>query len=198
MNIPFYIALRYLIAKKGSQAVTFITGLAVIAMSIAVMALFIAISAFSGLEELNKELISNLHSDLTIKSKGKQIPDLEKITFILKKEPEIKAFSKVIEEKVYLNYNNNGEIAYIRGVDSLYLQINPTLGQTTKRTQHGAGELTCCVAGFGHAQAAAGAWLSRATATRAAKAFESVTARSARILRSTSTPAFFRPLMRRL
>ena len=125
MNIPFYIALRYLIAKKGSQAVTFITGLAVIAMSIAVMALFIAISAFSGLEELNKELISNLHSDLTIKSKGKQIPDLEKITFILKKEPEIKAFSKVIEEKVYLNYNNNGEIAYLRGVDSLYLQINP-------------------------------------------------------------------------
>lgn len=47
-------------------------------------------------------------------------------------------------------------------------------------------------------QAAAGVWFARETATSAAKASVSVTARSARILRSTSTPAFFRPLMKRL
>lgn len=125
MNTPFYIALRYLIAKKGSQAVSFITGLSAIAMMVAVTAMFIVISIFSGLEELNKELISNLHADLTIKTKGKQLNNPEKIISILKEEPEIKAYSKVIEEKVYLNYNNNGEIAYLRGVDSLYTQINP-------------------------------------------------------------------------
>ena len=111
MNTPFYIALRYLIAKKGSQAVTFITGLSAIAMTVAVMAMFIVISIFSGLEELNRELVSNLHAD--------------KIISILKEETEIKAYSKIIEEKVYLNYNNNGEIAYLRGVDSLYTHINP-------------------------------------------------------------------------
>ena len=72
--------------------------------------------------------------------------------------------------------------------------------QPANRTQHGAGKLTCCVRGAfrGHAQAAAGVWFSRATATRALNASASVTARSARILRSTCTPAFFRPLMKRL
>ena len=125
MNTPLYIALRYLIAKKGSQAVTFITGLSAIAMTVAVMAMFIVISIFSGLEELNRELVSNLHADLTIKSKGKKLENPDKIISILKEETEIKAYSKIIEEKVYLNYNNNGEIAYLRGVDSLYTHIIP-------------------------------------------------------------------------
>ena len=125
MNTSLYIALRYLIAKKGSQAVTFITGLSAIAMTVAVMAMFIVISIFSGLEELNRELVSNLHADLTIKTKGKKLENTDKIISILKEETEIKAYSKIIEEKVYLNYNNNGEIAYLRGVDSLYTHINP-------------------------------------------------------------------------
>ena len=126
MNTPFYIALRYIVSKKGSQAVSFITGLAATAMTIAVMAMFIVISIFSGLEELNKELISNIHADLTIKSKeGKLLKNPEEIISVLEKEPEVKAFSKVIEEKVYLNYNENGEIAYLKGVDSVYTQINP-------------------------------------------------------------------------
>jgi len=106
--------------------VSFITGLAATAMTIAVMAMFIVISIFSGLEELNKELINNIHADLTIKSKeGKLLKNPEEIISVLEKEPEIKAFSKVIEEKVYLNYNENGEIAYLKGVDSIYTQINP-------------------------------------------------------------------------
>ncbi len=31
----------------------------------------------------------------------------------------------MIEEKVYIDYNNTGEIAYIRGVDSAYVKVNP-------------------------------------------------------------------------
>ena len=94
-------------------------------MTVAVMAMFIVISIFSGLEELNRELVSNLHADLTIKTKGKKLENTDKIISILKEETEIKAYSKIIEEKVYLNYNNNGEIAYLRGVDSLYTHIIP-------------------------------------------------------------------------
>jgi hypothetical protein len=45
-NTAFYIARRYLIAKKGSQAVSFITGLAAFAMMVAVAAMFIIISVF--------------------------------------------------------------------------------------------------------------------------------------------------------
>ena len=126
MKNAFYIASRYLISKKGSTAVTFITWLAALAMVAAVAAMFIIISVFSGLEEMNKQMIANLHADLTIKSKiGKILPDIDKIQNALKKNPEIAHFSKLIEEKVYLSYKNNGEIAYLRGVDSAYIRVNP-------------------------------------------------------------------------
>ena len=125
-NIAFYIASRYLLSKKGSTAVTFITWLAVGAMTVAVVAMFVIISVFSGLEDLNKDLISNLHADLTLKSSsGKTIKDLDKVDSVLKNNKEISSFSRVIEEKVYVNYNGKGDIAYLRGVDSAYTKVNP-------------------------------------------------------------------------
>jgi len=125
-NIAFYIASRYLLSKKGSTAVTFITWLAVGAMTVAVTAMFVIISVFSGLEDLNKELISNLHADLTLKSSsGKTLKDFDKINSVLKNNKEISNFSRVIEEKVYISYNGKGDIAYLRGVDSAYTKVNP-------------------------------------------------------------------------
>ncbi|ACU08093.1 Lipoprotein releasing system transmembrane protein lolC [Flavobacteriaceae bacterium 3519-10] len=125
-NTPFYIARRYLLAKKGSTAVTFITWLAALAMTVATTAMFIIISVFSGLEDLNQDLIANLHADLTLKSKtGKTLPSIEKAEKILQAEPEIAHFSKVIEEKVYINFRENGDIANLRGVDSAYVLVNP-------------------------------------------------------------------------
>ncbi|MBT2620974.1 ABC transporter permease [Chryseobacterium sp. ISL-6] len=125
-NIAFYIASRYLLSKKGSTAVTFITWLSVGAMMVAVTAMFVIISVFSGLEDLNKDLISNLHADLTIKSSsGKTLKNLNKIEGVLKNNKEILSFSRVIEEKVYINYNGKGDIAYLRGVDSAYTIVNP-------------------------------------------------------------------------
>ena len=125
-NIAFYIASRYLLSKKGSTAVTFITWLAVGAMTVAVTAMFVIISVFSGLEDLNKDLISNLHADLTIKStSGKTLKDLDRITSVLKSNKEISHFSRVIEEKVYISFNGKGDIAYLRGVDSAYTKVNP-------------------------------------------------------------------------
>ncbi|NIF07084.1 ABC transporter permease [Chryseobacterium sp. Tr-659] len=125
-NIAFYIASRYLLAKKGSTAVTFITWLAVGAMTVAVAAMFVIISVFSGLEDLNKDLISNLHADLTLKSaSGKTIKNLETVNTVLRNNKEISSFSRVIEEKVYISFNGKGDIAYLRGVDSAYIKVNP-------------------------------------------------------------------------
>ncbi|NAW49944.1 ABC transporter permease [Elizabethkingia argentiflava] len=125
-STPFYIAQRYLISKKGSQTVSFITGLAAFAMMVAVAAMFIIVSVFSALIDLNKKMISDIHADLTLSSKkGKSIQDVAKVTKILSQEPEIAHFSKVIEEKAYIHYKGVGEIIYLRGVDSAYTQVNP-------------------------------------------------------------------------
>ncbi len=123
---PLYIATRYLLAKKGSTAVTFITWLAALAMMVAVTAMFIIISVFSGLEDLNRDLIANLHADITLKSKeGKTLPAVDNAAKILASDTEIAHFSKVIEERVYINFRENGDIATLRGVDSAYVFVNP-------------------------------------------------------------------------
>ena len=123
---PLYIATRYLLAKKGSTAVTFITWLAALAMMVAVTAMFIIISVFSGLEDLNRDLIANLHADLTLKSReGKTLPAIDNATKILASNTEIAHYSKVIEERVYINFRENGDIANLRGVDSAYVFVNP-------------------------------------------------------------------------
>ena len=123
---PLYIATRYLLAKKGSTAVTFITWLAALAMMVAVTAMFIIISVFSGLEDLNRDLIANLHADITLKSKeGKTLPAVDNAAKILASNTEIAHFSKVIEERVYINFRENGDIATLRGVDSAYVFVNP-------------------------------------------------------------------------
>lgn len=125
-NTAFYIATRYLLAKKGSTAVTFITWLAALAMMVAVTAMFIIISVFSGLEDLNQDLIANLHADITVTSKqGKTLSDIDKAINTLNSNPEIAHFSKVINEKVYISFRENGDIANLRAVDSAYIFVNP-------------------------------------------------------------------------
>lgn len=125
-NTSFYIATRYLLARKGSTAVTFITWLAALAMLVAVAAMFIIISVFSGLEDLNQDLIANLHADLTVKNKsGKVLQNIDKATKIIGDNKEIAHYSKVIEEKAYLRFRENGDIANLRGVDSAYIFVNP-------------------------------------------------------------------------
>ena len=125
-NNPLYIASRYITAKKGSHAVTFITWLAAFAMMIAVASMFVIVSVFSALEDINSDMIANLHADLTIKSKnGKTLTNIKDTNSILKSNTNVESFSKVIEEKVYINYKDNGEIAYLRGVDSAYTLVNP-------------------------------------------------------------------------
>lgn len=125
-NTAFYIALRYITAKKGSTAVTFITWLSALAMMVAVAAMFIILSVFSGLEELNNNIIKDLHADITIKSNsGKVLKNIQNVEKILQKEEKIAAFSKLIEEKVYIEHDGKGDIAYLRGVDENYLAVNP-------------------------------------------------------------------------
>ena len=63
-------------------------------MGVAVTAMFVIISVFSGLEDFNKDLVKDLHADLTIKSKsGKTINNIPEILSTLKNNQDISHFS---------------------------------------------------------------------------------------------------------
>ncbi|MCA4776246.1 ABC transporter permease [Empedobacter stercoris] len=123
-NISLYIAKRYIFSKTNTNAVNIITSIAVGAILVATAALFIILSVFSGLEKMNLKYYSNVNPEIKISpSKGKVLDSLTFVVDQLKQQKEVKAFSKIIEEKVYINYKGKQDIAYLKGVDENFTKV---------------------------------------------------------------------------
>lgn len=114
----------FLFSHRKITSVNIITSIAVFAVTIATCALFIILSVFSGLEKMNIEFFSSANADLKISPvKGKTLPDTEHIVQILDADGRIAAYSKTIEEKVSIEFDDKQDIAYIKGVDENYTKI---------------------------------------------------------------------------
>lgn len=123
-NIPFYIARRYIFSKSNTNAVNIITSIAVGAILVATAALFVILSVFTGLEKMNLQFYSNVNPEIKISpSKGKLLPNIDQLEQKLKTNQHIAAYAKVIEEKIYIDYNGMQDIAYLKGVDQNYTKV---------------------------------------------------------------------------
>lgn len=126
MNVSFYIAKRYFFAKKGTQSVNIILYISILALAFATTAMFVILSAFSGLEKMNIEMISNVNPEIKITpTSGKSFKNIKNIDKELRQNTNIQAFSKILEEKVYIIYRERQEISFIRGIDKNYFQVFP-------------------------------------------------------------------------
>ena len=126
MNFSFYIAKRYLFSKSSSNAINIITIIAAIGVVVGAMALFIVLSGFAGLKDFSLQFTNVFDSDLKIlPASGKTITFSEASQLQLEKLEGIEAFSKVVEERVFLHFRDKNEIAYIKGVDESYASVNP-------------------------------------------------------------------------
>ncbi|WP_343328772.1 ABC transporter permease [Polaribacter staleyi] len=124
MNFPLYIAKRYLFTKTGNNAINIITIIASFGVIVGSLALFIILSGFSGLRTFSYSLLDVSDPDIKITSqKGKTFLYTDDVHQAVTKNFAIKAASKVIEERVFLEYNDKNEIAYIKGVAENYTSI---------------------------------------------------------------------------
>lgn len=124
MSFPLYIAKRYLFTKTSNNAINIITIIASFGVIIGSLALFVILSGFSGLRTFSYSLLDISDPDIKITSeKGKSFLFTNDIQDILKNNASIKTSSKIIEERVFLEYNNKNEIAYIKGVETNYTAI---------------------------------------------------------------------------
>ncbi|MBL4669165.1 MAG: hypothetical protein JKY30_07870 [Flavobacteriales bacterium] len=74
MNLPFYIAKRYLISKKSHNVINIISWISVSGIAVGTMALIIVLSAFNGLETLVEDLYASFDPDLKLRLlKGKHL-----------------------------------------------------------------------------------------------------------------------------
>ncbi len=123
MNFPFYIAKRYLFAKKSRNIINVITTISVIVIAFVTTAMVVILSAFNGIDELVHELYSSLDADITIApARGKTIPaDSLDLSDILALE-EVAWIEPVIEDNVILAYRDKQRIASLKGVTNSYLE----------------------------------------------------------------------------
>lgn len=119
-----YIAKRYLRSKSSNNAINIITLIATLGVIVSTIALFIVLSVFSGLKDFSLSFIRTADPDLKITSvEGKSFLFNENIEKVLQRK-KIAAYTKVIEERVFLSYGEKSHVASIKGVDSNYLLVN--------------------------------------------------------------------------
>ena len=126
MPVVFKIAWRYFFSKSGQTVINRINSIALLVIVVATAALMIVLSAFSGLKDFGLSFSNVFDPDLRVVAKqGKtMLLDSSKI-HRLEKAEGIKAFSPILEEKVFLSFKEKNQVAYLKGVGPDYLDVIP-------------------------------------------------------------------------
>ena len=126
MSVALKIALRYFFSKSGQTVINRINSIALLVIIVATSALMIVLSAFSGLKDFGLSFSNIFDPDFRIIPKlGKTISlDSSKI-HRLEKVDGIKAFSPILEEKVFLSFKEKNQVAHLKGVGLDYLNVIP-------------------------------------------------------------------------
>ena len=126
MSVVFKIAWRYFFSKSGQTVINRINSIALLVIIVATSALMIVLSAFSGLKDFGLSFSNIFDPDFRIIPKlGKTISlDSSKI-HRLEKVDGIKAFSPILEEKVFLSFKEKNQVAHLKGVGLDYLNVIP-------------------------------------------------------------------------
>lgn len=118
MGYEFFIALRYLRARRRQTAVSVITGIAVAGLALGVAALIVAqamVTGFrSGLQE--RILQGTAHLNL-LHDDNSEIDDYQNLTTRMREVPGIRAAAATIYAPVLIDAGGDQEQAVIKGVD---------------------------------------------------------------------------------
>lgn len=124
MNFSYYIARRYLFSKNSNNAINIITLIASFGVIVGALALFIILSGFSGLRTFSYSLLDISDPDIKISiTKGKTFFFTDTIRPLLEENQDVLYYSKTLEQRVFLTYQDKPHIAYIKGVDEHYARV---------------------------------------------------------------------------
>lgn len=123
MNTAFYIARRYLFAKKSTNAINIISAISVLGVFVGSAALIIILSVFNGFEEVVLKMFNTITPQLVISpAKGKTFNPNTVYFNELKSKPSIYSYTEVLSENALVRYNNKQSPALIKGVSADFLK----------------------------------------------------------------------------
>lgn len=124
MNLSIQIARRYLFAKRTTNAINIITGIAVFGIAVGTAALLLVLSVFNGFEDLITGMYSNFDPDVKVAPlQGKTFPEDSIKIDELKRIPGVEYVSRTLEEVAVFKYKDKVDFGIIKGVDDQYEQV---------------------------------------------------------------------------
>lgn len=118
MNLPFYIAKRYLFSKKSHNAINIISGISVCGVALATLALVCTLSVFNGFHDLIASFFTHFDPDLKVEAvKGKTFVPDSAMVVSLEEVAGVEVVSQTLEDNAMAKYKERQTMVTIKGVD---------------------------------------------------------------------------------
>ena len=124
MNFPFYIARRYLFSKKSTHAINVISGISVVGVAVATMALVVTLSVFNGFHDLVASFLTSFDPQLKVTPvKGKSVAADDPRLTQIRELPQVDVATECLEDQALALYNDHQAMVTLKGVDDNFDQL---------------------------------------------------------------------------
>lgn len=118
MNFPFYIARRYLFSKKSTNAINVISGISVVGVAVATMALVVTLSVFNGFHDMVASLFTQLDPQLKVTPvEGKTVAADDSLLTRIRQLPQVDVATEVMEDQALAVYGERQAMIMLKGVE---------------------------------------------------------------------------------
>lgn len=123
--LVWQIALRYLRGKRSANAVPILSRISMVAIAVGSCAMIILLSVFNGFEYLVSDLYKAFYPEIKITAaKGKFFSEDATLAAAIHNTKGIQTATRVIEDNVLINSEDNQFIARLKGIDADYDKVN--------------------------------------------------------------------------
>ena len=124
MNVPFFIARRYLFSKKSTHAINVISGISVVGVAVATMALVVTLSVFNGFHDLVASFFTNFDPQLKVMPvKGKTVAADDPVLTQIRQLPQVDVATESVEDQALVIYKGRQAMVTIKGVEDNFDQL---------------------------------------------------------------------------
>ena len=116
-GLELFIARRYLFAKKSHHAINIISGISVLGVAVATMAMVVTLSVFNGFQDLVADLFTAFDAELRVTpSDGQTVSAKDKDLLALKKSDVVEVYTPVLEGQALVVQDGRQQVVTIKGV----------------------------------------------------------------------------------
>lgn len=125
MNFPFYIARRYLFSKKSTHVINIISGISVVGVAVATMALVVTLCVFNGFHDLVASLLTSFDPQIEIvPTKGKTAPADDPILTKIRNLPQVDVATESVEDQAMAIYKGRQAMIKVKGVEDNFSELS--------------------------------------------------------------------------